>query len=97
MDERTYIGNIVRVVPEQMIMIGRDGKSADMVVNLPLVSRKHCTIIYHEKSNCYEVMDMSSNGTFVDGDKRLNRRDTYALKPGTTISFGDKNTVYKLG
>lgn len=92
-----YIGNIVRVVPEQMIMVGRDGNSADMIVNLPLVSRQHCTIIYHEKDEKYEVVDQSANGTFVDGTMRLVKGDTYLLKAGTTISFGGTDTVYKLG
>jgi DNA-binding LytR/AlgR family response regulator len=92
-----YIGNIVRIVPEQVICIGRDGTTADMIVNLPLVSRKHCTIIYHEQDHSYEVKDCSTNGTFVDGDERLTKGDTYLLKAGATLSFGDKNTIYKLG
>lgn len=92
-----YIGNIVRIVPEQSIVIGRDGTSADMVVNLPLVSRQHCTIIYHEKEDNYEVVDYSTNGTFVDGSFRMKCGDIYLLKPGATLSFGDKNTIYKLG
>lgn len=92
-----YIGNIVRIVPEQSIIIGRDGTSADMVVNLPLVSRQHCTIIYHEKEDNYEVVDYSTNGTFVDGSFRMKCGDIYLLKPGATLSFGDKNTIYRLG
>lgn len=92
-----YIGNIVRIVPEQSIIIGRDGTSADMVVNLPLVSRQHCTIIYHEKEDNYEVVDYSTNGTFVDGSLRMKCGDIYLLKPGATLSFGDKNTIYRLG
>ena len=92
-----YIGNIVRIVPEQTIVIGRDGTSADMVVNLPLVSRQHCNIIYHEKEDSYEVVDYSTNGTFVDGSFRMKCGDIYLLKPGATLSFGDKNTIYKLG
>lgn len=93
----TYIGNIVRMVPEQLIVVGRDGNSVDMIVNLPLVSRRHCTIIYHEQDDRYEVVDQSTNGTFVDGTMRLVKGDTYLLKAGMTISFGDTNTVYKLG
>lgn len=92
-----YIGNIVRIVPEQSIIIGRDGTSADMVVNLPLVSRQHCTIIYHEKEDNYEVVDYSTNGTFVDGSFRMKCGNVYLLKPGATLSFGDKNTIYRLG
>jgi len=92
-----YLGKIVRFVPEQTILIGRDCRQVDMVVNLPVVSRRHCTIVYHAESNNYEVVDCSSNGTFVDGAYRLVRGDTYCLKPGAAISFGDNSTVYRLG
>ncbi len=92
-----YLGSIIRICPEQEIMIGRDGSVADMIINLPLVSRCHCTLIYHCGIMRYEVMDRSSNGTFVDGNKRLLKNETYLLKPGSEICFGDKETVYKLG
>lgn len=95
--EGKYLGRIVRFVPEQLIKIGRDNTQSDMIVNLPLVSRMHCTIIYHEKDNNYEICDNSSNGTFADGDIRLLRGNHYLLSPGTTLSFGDKSVVYKLG
>lgn len=89
-------GKMVRMVPEQVIVVGRDGGQADIVINLPLVSRKHCTLVYHSASKDYEVTDWSSNGTFIDGDHRLERGDTYCLKPGSTLSFGDRNLVYCL-
>lgn len=92
-----YLGKIVRFVPEQTIMIGRDGTSADMIVNLPLVSRKHCSIIYHEQDNTYEVRDCSANGTFVGNGERLQRGDTYLLKPGASLAFGDMSVIYRLG
>lgn len=92
-----YLGNIIRVVPEQTILVGRDGTSADMVVNLPLVSRTHCTLIYHEADRSYEVQDCSMNGTYVDGEVRLTKGETYYLHPGSTVSFGDMGTVYRLG
>ena len=92
-----YLGRIVRIVPEQEIVVGRDGSSADMIVNLPLVSRRHCQVIYHEKSNTYEVTDYSSNGTFTDGEVRLEKDKAYIIKPGAILMFGDKSVVYKLG
>lgn len=42
-----YLGSIIRFRPEQKILIGRDGNMVDMVVNLPFVSRLHCSILYH--------------------------------------------------
>lgn len=92
-----YLGSIIRIRPEQEIMIGRDGTVSDLIVNLPLVSRRHCTLTYHYDIMKYEVIDLSSNGTFIDGNKRLLKNETYLLKPGSEICFGDKETVYKLG
>lgn len=92
-----YLGSIIRIRPEQEIIIGRDGTVADMVINLPYVSRRHCALTYHCDIMKYEVMDLSSNGTFIDGNKRLLKNETYLLKPGSEICFGDKKTVYKLG
>lgn len=92
-----YIGKIIRLVPEQTVIVGRSGQTADIVVNLPRVSRQHCKITYHEQEDYYEISDCSLNGTFVDGDRMLRRGDVYAVKPGTTIVFGDDRYIYRLG
>lgn len=93
----SYLGSIIRIRPEQKILIGRDGTVVDMVINLPFVSRMHCSILYHYDTMEYEVMDFSNNGTFVNGGKRLLQNETYLLKPGSEICFGDKETIYRLG
>lgn len=92
-----YLGTIIRIKPEQEIVIGRDGESADFVVNLPFVSRCHCTLIYHPNTMEYEVTDHSSNGTFAGGGKRLLPDEPYLLKVGSELSFGSTDTVFKLG
>ncbi len=92
-----YMGKIVRLVPEQEIVVGRSGETADVVVNLPQVSRVHCRITYHEDGDYYEVKDCSTNGTFLDDGELMRRGDTYAVKPGTNIVFGDDRYIYRLG
>lgn len=93
----TYLGSIIRIKPEQRILIGRDGSVCDIVINLPMVSRSHCEIIYHRENNEYAIVDYSGNGTFINGTTRLVPNETYLLKPGTELCFGDQLTVYKLG
>jgi hypothetical protein len=83
--------------PEQRILLGRDKNAADVVVNFPKVSRLHCTIIYHQQDNIYEIIDFSRNGTFLSGGKRLVPDTAYCVKPGTRISFGDVDNIYCLG
>lgn len=92
-----YQGVTVQFRPEQKILIGRDGKVADIVVNLPKVSRLHCVIIFHEKENTYEIVDFSKNGTYISDNQRLTADTTYCVKAGTEICFGDFDNVYRLG
>ena len=76
---------------------GGTEKVADIVVNQPKVSRLHCILVYHEKDNTYEIMDVSKNGTYISGKQRLVSDVSYCVKAGTRISFGDTDTVYCLG
>lgn len=91
-----YLASIIYVKPEQEIFIGRDGKRTDIVINLPQVSRMHCSLIYHADTKCYELTDYSSSGTFLDEDKRLVPEENYLLQSGSILCFGDKNTKYQL-
>lgn len=93
----TYLGSMIRFRPEQKIRIGRDGQTSDLIINLPLVSRNHCSILYQCSRMEYEVTDYSNNGTFVNDNKRLLPNETYVLKPGCKICFGDKENIYWLG
>lgn len=91
-----YKGSIIRIKPEQRILIGRDGKTVDIVINVPMISRLHCEITYHKENREYEITDYSSNGTFINGNTRLIPNQSYIVKAETEVSFGDALTVYKL-
>lgn len=93
----TYKGTTVHFCPEQNILIGRDAKLADIVVNLPKVSRLHCVIVFHEQDNTYEIVDVSKNGTYIDNRQRLVPDTPYVVKAGTKLFFGDFDNVYYLG
>lgn len=91
-----YLGSVQWFRPGQRIWIGRDGKVCDIVINLPMVSRSHCEIIYNREKREYSVTDYSSNGTLLDHSHRLVPRQPYLLKAGAELCFGDPLTVYKL-
>jgi hypothetical protein len=95
--EGTYQGATLWLQPDKPIIIGRTIHSADVVINLPMVSRVHCEITYHENSNTYEIIDYSANGTYINREFRLVPKVPYVLNPGTLISFGEQTTLYKLG
>lgn len=92
-----YKGVTLYFRPEQKILIGRDKNVADIVVNLPVVSRLQCVILFHETENTYEIIDFSKNGTYLSDGQRLVPDTTYCVKAGTQICFGDLDTVYCLG
>lgn len=95
--EGPYSGKLFKLVPEQEILIGRDGDVCDIVFNLPRISREHLRIIFHEKRGCYEVMDQSTNGCFVNGEIRLEKNVRYEIQTGECLKLGDGITVLKLG
>ncbi len=93
----TYKGATLHFRPEQSILIGRDEKMVDIAVDMPKVSRMHCAIIFHEQDETYEIVDFSKNGTYINGHKRLEPDKSYLVQPGTRVSFGDSDNVYRLG
>ena len=91
------MGHTIQLVPEQEITLGRDEEMADVVLPFPLVSRRHCVIIYHEKENEFEITDYSLNGTFLNHQIRLETGYTYRLPVGSYVSFGNLDLEYCLG
>ena len=94
--EGFYAGYIVKLEPNQPFMIGRDGNVSDIIIQLPLVSRLHCKLVYHDYNGEYEVTDYSTNGTFIHDDIRLIPKQSYTLEPDSTICFGDRTNVFKV-
>lgn len=95
--EGPYTGKIWKLVPDQEIIIGRNGTKSDIVINLPKISREHLSIIYHNDRELYELMDMSANGTFVGENIRLEKGCRYEVPRGEKIRLGDKVTALRLG
>ena len=91
-----YTGSIIQICPEKKILIGRDGKQADIIINHPYISRVHCSLLYHSDTMSYEITDYSSNGTFVHEGIRLVNDEPYLLKSGSELYFGTKDNVYTL-
>lgn len=95
--EGVYKDATLWLQPDKPVIIGRTIHSADVVINLPMVSRVHCEITYHKDSHIYEIIDYSANGTYINREFRLVPKVPYMLNPGTVVSFGDQTTLYELG
>jgi len=66
----------------QRIVVGRS-KDADLYVNSPRLSRRHCAVALSQRGVVVEDLD-SSNGTFVNGQ----RVQQALLRPGDIIQVG---------
>ena len=78
-------------------MIGRDPQSCNIVLSSEKkdISRTHCSVKYDPYTDSFKVIDMSSNGTFVNG-QRLIKDQEMQLKAGTVISLGSGENQFRL-
>lgn len=105
-----YKNSIIRMYPDKPILIGRDD-CCDIIYDLPFISRRHCTLIFRANKNIYEIIDHSTNGTYVSSaDYDIHSMDTGELvsfspitpgiateiHPGTVIHFGNADNLFRL-
>lgn len=72
------------------LTVGRN-KSNDIVIEEDSVSATHAEL-FNNQGNCKVVNLLSSNGTFVNGQKT----SSCYLKPGDKISFGRAKFIYRI-
>lgn len=85
-----YAGASIFMQPNEEIVIGRDTTVSHVVLSDSQVSRKHCGVRYIGETGNYQVVDYSSNGTFVNGTM-IPSGMNYDCAPGTIISVDDFN------
>jgi pSer/pThr/pTyr-binding forkhead associated (FHA) protein len=84
-EQDRVLGKVELRKPGQSMIVGRSSHSADLVIPVEEVSRKHAQMIIYEKNilleDCY-----SSNGTFVN-DEMVGRS---RVRAGDIVRFGSK-------
>jgi tetratricopeptide (TPR) repeat protein len=83
--ERGEISGLRVVIPEKGLVIGRDPKQADFVVDDVMVSRRHAQIALAKDAKLYLIDLQSQNGTHVNGRKIT---APVALNAGDKVDFG---------
>jgi len=66
------------------LSIGRNPEN-HLVIDSPKISRKHALLAMYD--NSVLILDSSSNGTFVEGERIAKKKVLY---PGEIVQFGDK-------
>lgn len=71
----------------KLIVVGRDPKESNIVLSSSYVSSYHAEIIQLDNGDMF-LMDKSSNGTFLNGNRITPGKD-YPIKRGDSIVFAD--------
>jgi FHA domain len=76
-------------IPNGGLIIGRDPNQADLVVDHPLVSRRHAQVAVHTDGKLYLIDFQSHNDTYVNGHKLS---APVPLQANDKIEFGAEGT-----
>jgi len=68
--------------------IGREGDGLDIALGAATLSRLHAMVVHNEDGEVFIVDLRSTNGTYVNGDHRIEPFDPYPLKDGASVKFG---------
>ena len=85
-----------RLYQDEEMIIGRDRKQSQVVLNDSTISRKHCGIRFDGKEQCYYVCDFSSNGTFVGGRQKLENNKWSRVERDTLIQLANDKCSFML-
>lgn len=78
------------------IIIGSQPGSAHIVLQDAYVSKQHCRIRFNAASDNYELIDLSTNGVYLENGVRLQGNMYHSCPRGTVVYLGSKNQKYKL-
>ena len=92
-----FAGASLPVKAGEDITIGRDPKRANVVTSPEntTISGLHCRIRYDEQNGKYIVVDHSSNGTYLNNEKLMQEKGTYAAK-GSLVKLADGAMILRL-
>lgn len=85
-----------RLYQDEEMIIGRDGKQSQIVLDDSTISRKHCGIRFDGKEQCYYVCDFSSNGTFAGGRQKLEKNKWSRVERDTLIQLVNDKCSFML-
>lgn len=91
-----YAGTNIPMVHNDLIKIGKDPSRANIVIEEPHISGLHCSIKYDALNNCYIVTDCSSNGTYLQDGRRLDKHTPTNLPLGSVIYITNRDNSFTL-
>ena len=90
--ERGELDGTTTPITKHQIVIGRDSGTADLVVNDPLVSRRHARVSWMATE--YVIEDLNStNGTILNDELLIK---PHRLKSGDRIGIGQSILLFQV-
>lgn len=78
------------------VVVGRDASVSNIVLKgNDRISKRHMLISYLERERVFKVIDVSTNGVFVN-KKRLKKNVDSAVLPGSMLILGNEKTIIKV-
>lgn len=89
-------GMLVELTEGQTLSLGRQRAKADLVVShAPVVSRRHCELVFDPASATVLLTDCSENGTFLSDGTRI-RQETCAVTKDVTVRLASSDGVFRI-
>lgn len=93
--EGEYEGMDIPLEEDEFVMLGRNAGTVNIVFTNASVSGLHCQVRYSVDDDCFQVVDFSSYGTFVDG-KKLEKGELVNCKPGSVLDLGKTGNRFRM-
>lgn len=81
--------------PDDFMMLGRNPNSANIVFTDQAVSGLHCQVRYSVDDRCFQVVDFSSYGTYVNG-RKLNKNELTNCPEGSVLQLAGSENRFLL-
>lgn len=92
-----YEGAEIPFGPGETLKIGRDISNDLVLANAQRVSRFHCTLTWLSEEKKFQIVDKSSNGSFINGlEECLPQNIAIYLEPGTILDIGNEQNRFRL-
>ncbi|MBE5924157.1 MAG: FHA domain-containing protein [Lachnospiraceae bacterium] len=93
--EGEYVGVEFPLEEDSFLMLGRDSTRANIVFSNLSVSGLHCQIRYSIDDKCFQVVDFSTYGTLVNGEK-IPPQDLVNCPVGSIVDLGGTGNLIRL-
>lgn len=93
--EGEYEGMDIPLEEDEFVMMGRNSDTVNIVFTNVSISGLHCQVRYSVDDNCFQVVDFSSYGTFIN-DNRIEKGELYNCPPESILDLGRTGNRFRL-